>query len=276
MTPEEAQQFFQRVMGSVAGIYAMAGVALLLGLLGYVVSLVMRGAIIDQASRSAITGGVDWRDGMRAGLSTAPILFLIDLVWLLPGLVLVGGFTACGILAVFGSLIATAGQGREPVLAPFFAAMAGFACTAVCLGLLYAVVQALFAPMMYQHAVQRRSGVVAAIQAGWRVAAANLGPMLILLVVSILLSVALGAAASVFRFGLSGLGWVFMFRSTSGILPGLMRLGTLLLAAWVYIVLYTLLGGFVEAVRLAIYARAYMALTGSAPGAAVMSIGADG
>ncbi len=128
MSPQEAQEFFRTFMGPMVGVYATAGLAMLMAFLSYLVSLVTRGAIIDQAASSATTGTVDWRQGLQAGLSRAPYLFLIDLAWWLPGIVLFGGLFACGILGMFGSIAATVDQTGEPKMGVFFASIIGFFC----------------------------------------------------------------------------------------------------------------------------------------------------
>jgi hypothetical protein len=262
MTPQEAQEFFQTFMGSMVGIYAVAGVAMLMAFLGYLVSLVTRGAIIDQAVSAATVGTVDWRRGLQVGLSRAPYVFLIDLAWWLPGIVLIGGLYVCGLLGIFGGIAATVNQAGEPNLGVLFGSIIGFICVFLCAALLYGLAMGLVAPMMYQHTVQRRAGVFESIRAGWRIASANLGPMFILLVVSFLLTVVLTIGTSIFSLTFSGLGLSFMFSRPLGELPGAVRLGSLLLAGLGYAVVYTLLGGFVEAVRLAIYTNAYLELSG--------------
>jgi len=267
MSPQEAQEFFQTVMGGIAGVYLVAAAAMLMAFLGYLVSLVTRGAIIDQAASSAVTGRVDWRQGLQAGLSRAPYLFVIDLAWWLPGIVLFGGLTACGILGMVGGIAVTADQTGEPNMGVFLASIIGFFCLFLIFILLYGLVTGLFAPMMYQHTVQRRAGALDSIRAGWRIAVANLGPMFVLLIVSFLLTLVLAIGTWIFSAGFSGLGMGLVF-SRLGELPWVLRLGLLLVAGLAYAVVYTLLGGFIEAARLSIYAHAYRELTegGSAAG----------
>ncbi len=262
MSPQEAQEFFRTFMGPMVGVYATAGLAMLMAFLSYLVSLVTRGAIIDQAASSATTGTVDWRQGLQAGLSRAPYLFLIDLAWWLPGIVLFGGLFACGILGMFGSIAATVDQTGEPKMGVFFASIIGFFCLFLVFILLYELVVGLFAPMMYQHTVQRRASFFESIRAGWRIAVANLGPMFVLLIVSFLLTLLLAIGTWIFSMGFSGLGMGFAF-SRLGELPWVLRLGLLLAAGLAYAAVHTLLGGFIEAARLSIYAHAYQELTGS-------------
>jgi len=47
MTPQQFEQFWRALLGSMAGLFAVIGLLLLLGFLGYLVGLVTRGAIID-------------------------------------------------------------------------------------------------------------------------------------------------------------------------------------------------------------------------------------
>lgn len=259
MPPQEAQEFFRTFMGSMASVYLVAAAAMLMAFLGYLVSLVTRGAIIDQVASSATTGKVDWRQGLQAGLSRAPYLFVIDLAWWLPGTVLIGGLVACGILGMFGSIALTADQTGEPNMGVFLASIIGFFCLFLVFILLYGLVTGLFAPMMYQHTVQRRAGAFESIRAGWRIASANLGPMFVLLIVSFLLTLLLAIGTWIFSAGFSGLGMGFVF-SRLGELPWVLRLGLLLMVGLAYAAVYTLLGGFIEAARLSIYAHAYREL----------------
>jgi len=265
MTPQEAEEFFRSFMSGMVGAYAVAGVAMLMAFFSYLVSLVTRGAIIDQAAGSAVTGTVDWRQGLRAGLNRAPYVFLIDMIWWLLSMVLIGGIVLCGALGMIGSIAATADQAGEPNIGVFFASIIGFICLFLVVGLIYGFAHGLLAPMMYQHTVQRRAGVFQSIGAGWRIALANLGPMFVLLVVSFLLTVLLWVGTGIFSWAFAGLGMSFSFAQPLGAVPGLLRLGLFLVAGLAYAVIYTLLGGFVEAVRLSIYAHAYRELVRETP-----------
>ncbi|MBM3135500.1 MAG: hypothetical protein FJZ89_09525 [Chloroflexi bacterium] len=262
MTPQQFEEFWRALLGGMAGLYAALGLAMLLGFLGYLVSLVTRGAIIDQVASAATTGTVNWRQGLRVGLNRAPHVFLIDLVWWLPSIVLFGGLAACGVIGLISSLMATAGRRGEPNLGVLLAALIGFPCLLLVLALVYGVVQGLFAPLMYQHTVQRRAGFAESIHTGWRLAAANLGPMFILLLVIFVLGVVLGIVIMMFTMPLTWLGTGLRYARPLGELPGVVQTGPLLLIGLAFTVVYTLLGGFVQAATLAIYAHAYRELTG--------------
>ena len=265
MTPQQFEEFWRALLGSMAGFFAVLGLLLLLTLLGYLVSLVTRGAIIDQVASAAATGTVNWRQGLRVGLNRAPYVFLIDLVWWLPYMVLLGGFFACGIIGLISST-ATAGRTGEPNLGVFLAFTIGLPCLLLVLALVYGVVQGLFAPLMYQHAVQRRAGFFASVRTGWRLAAANLGPMFILLLVMFVLGLVLGIVILMFTMPLTWLGTGLGYARPLGELPGVLQVGPLLLIGLAFTVVYTLLGGFVQAAGLAIYAHAYRELTGKEAG----------
>lgn len=271
MTPQQFEELWRALLGSMAGLYAVLGLAMLLGFLGYLVSLVTRGAIIDQVASAAATGTVNWRQGLRAGLNRAPYVFLIDLVWWLPSIVLFGGLFACGVIGLISSLMATANRTGEPNLGVLIASAIGFPCLLLVVALVYGLVQGLFAPLMYQHTVQRRAGFAESIRTGWRLAAANLGPMFILLIVSFLLSLALLIVVMIFVMPLSWLGVGFMYSRPLGAMPGAVSIGVLLLVGLAYAVVYTLLGGFVQAAGLSIYAHAYRELTSRAAGVPVTS-----
>jgi hypothetical protein len=266
MTPQQFEQFWRALLGSMAGLYAALGLAMLLGFLGYLVSLVTRGAIIDQVASAATTDTVNWRQGLRVGLNRAPHVFLIDLVWWLPSIVLFGGLAACGVIGLISSLMATANRTGEPNPGMLLACLIGFPCLLLVVALVYGLVQGLFAPLMYQHTVQRRAGFAESIRTGWRLAAANLGPMFILLLVIFALGLVLGIVIMLFTLPLTGLGMGAWYARPLGQPPGAVSSGVLLLIGLAYAVVYTLLGGFVQAAGLAIYAHAYRELTGKEAG----------
>jgi len=266
MTPQQFEEFWRALLGSMAGFFAVMGLLLLLTLLGYLVSLVTRGAIIDQAASAAATGTVHWRQGLRVGWNRAPHLFLIDMVWWLPSMVLFVGLFACGFIGLFSNLMATANRTGEPNLGVFLAFTIGFPCLLVVLALVYAVVRGLFAPLMYQHAVQRRAGFFESVRTGWRLAAANLGPMFILLLVMFVLGLVLGIVIMMFMLPLTWLGLGLGYARPLGELPGVLQVVPLLLIGLAFTVVYTLLGGFVQAATLSIYAHAYRELTGKEAG----------
>jgi len=265
MTPQQFEEFWRALLGGMAGLYAALGLAMLLTFFGYLVSLVTRGAIIDQVASAAMTGTVNWRQGLRVGLNRAPHVFLIDLVWWLPSIVLFGGLFACAFIGLISSTT-TAGRTGEPNLGMFFAFSICFPCLLLILALVYGVVKGLFAPLMYQHTVQRRADFAESIRTGWRLAAANLGPMFILLLVMFVLGVVLGIVILMFTMPLTWLGMGLGYARPLGELPGIVQTGPLLLVGLAFTVVYTLLGGFVQAAGLAIYTHAYRELTGKEAG----------
>jgi len=109
---------------------------------------------------------------------------------------------------------------------------------------------------------ERRADFAESIRTGWRLAAANLGPMFILLLVMFVLGVVLGIVILMFTMPLTWLGMGLGYARPLGELPGIVQTGPLLLVGLAFTVVYTLLGGFVQAAGLAIYAHAYRELTG--------------
>lgn len=180
--------FMSDLMSGLTWMWVGLGLLVVLGLLGYVVNLVMRGAIIGEATVAWQGGRTVTGRGFKTGARRAVYLFLIDLLWTLPGLLLVCG----GSVGFFGFVAAAdawtrSGDRGGGIALLFF----GLLCSVLCLALLTAAVTGVFAPLMYQAAVAGRRGAGAAVREGWRLARANLGPMIIFLLLLMALSLLL-------------------------------------------------------------------------------------
>ena len=93
-----------QMMPGLIWVFVGLGILALAGLLGYLVNLVMRGATINEAA-------VAWRGeqsetgrGLRAGVARALHIFVIDLIWWLPGIIFIGGGYVIGIIVYTGAM----------------------------------------------------------------------------------------------------------------------------------------------------------------------------
>ena len=264
MMPE---RYVSTLMSSMVWLWVGMGIWLIVGLLGYIVNLVMRGATMNEAAVAWGGGRTRTGRGLSAGVGRGVYVFLIDLLWLLPGLLL-----GCGSLGVFGTILAadaaSNGGNEASVLAILFA-MCCICCLALLAGLLYTV----FAPLMYQSAVAGRRGLGAAISEGWRMAKANLGAMIIFVILLWVLNIALGMLVSLLTFPFM-LPWLSswmqnfsgMMESASRGMPPAMpqfgNMGWLFAATLVSALLTWLTASFMQSFRLTLYAGVYRHLGG--------------
>jgi hypothetical protein len=263
------QRIMGNLMSSMTWIWAGAAFAGLFGLLGYVVNLVARGAIINEAAYA-------WRNettiagrGLRKGLSRGAYVFLIDLIWWLPAFLLVLGGTIAFFVLVVGSAAASNAERAGGLIATSWLA---FLCGGCCIGVLYYLVYVVFAPLMYQSAVAGGRDLGAALSEGWTMARNNLGSMIIfwllLLIVGVVLGLIVQAISSLFQLPL----WTGWFRAFSESMPGLgdgampiiPRISgpLLVFATLVSAGLSFLVRTFTETLNLTVYAGVYQHLAG--------------
>jgi hypothetical protein len=242
-------------------------------LLGYVVNLIMRGATMNEAALAWKGGSTQTGRGISAGAGRAVYVFLIDLLWLLPGIVL-----GCGSAIAFTVLLLGAGSASDnsravgAVLLTLLAAI----CGVVCLGLLVALFSGVFSPLMYQAAVIGRRGLGLAVSEGWRLAQANLGAMIIFVLLLFVLGVLVNILVSILSLPLL-VPWMGSFmgdwsRAVEGASRGepfampQFRSGWLVVAGLWSALLAWLSTGFMQSFRLTLYAEVYRRLTGTAAG----------
>ena len=267
VTPE---RFFGEMMSTMTWLWTGWGVWVLASLLGYVTNLVMRAATMREADIAWAGGRTATGRGIAAGAGRAVYVFLIDLLWLLPGLLL-----GCGGLAAFGLIVAAAGSMDNDggAAGAFALTLFGALCCLLCLALLVGLLSAVFAPLMYQSAVAGRRGLGAAISEGWRLAQANLGAMIIFAILLWVLNIALGMLVSLLTFpfvlpwmsswmqNLSGM----MESASRGVPPQMPQFGNtgwLLVATLVSGILTWLTASFMQSYRLTLYAGVYRHLGG--------------
>ena len=268
MMPE---RYVSTMMSSMVWLWVGMGIWLVVGLLGYIVNLVMRGATMNEAAIAWGGGRTKTGRGISAGAGRAAYVFVLDLLWLLPGLLL-----ACGGIGAFAAVIAAAAaasEGGNDAAGAFILTIITALCCIFCLALLVGLLSTVFAPLMYQSAVAGRRGLGAAISEGWRMAKANLGAMIIFAILLWVLNIALGMLVSLLTFPFM-LPWLSswmqnfsgMMESASRGMPPAMpqfgNMGWLFVATLVSALLTWLTASFMQSFRLTLYAGVYRHLGG--------------
>lgn len=189
VNPDPSPSMMGDFFTGMAGMWIGAAVFMLLSLLSYFVGLVTTSGLILEASRARDGEPVDVGRGLRDGLGRAGHLFLVQLAWLLPGLLIGCAAFASFFVLIFG-LGAAAGNESDRVAG--ILGISWFACIfgAFCLGLIYAAISGIFQPLMAQSAVAGRRSAGAAIREGWALVRANLGGVIIVWLLVMLLSFA--------------------------------------------------------------------------------------
>jgi hypothetical protein len=267
-----------QMMTGMTWIWLGLCVMLLFVVIGYVVSLVMRGAIMHEAAIAWRGAATDFSRGVSAGAGRSVYIFLIDLLWFLPPLLLIcGGSAVMAMLIGVAAVGATAdgyGVGREIGLLFII-----LPCTLVCLSILIAIFTSLFSPLMYQSAVIGRRSVGESVREGWRLTVGNLGPMLIFWLLFIGLNILLAVVVWLLTLPLM-LPWLNSWmtdwmRFSPGFEPGRMGMMPAFNSGWLIVIilisgLLTLLTqGFLLTFRYTMYAEVYRRLTGIAPAVVV-------
>ena len=266
----------ERVMGgffnSMSWIWAGAALGGLFGLVGYIVNLVARGGIINEAAHAWRNETTSAARGLRRGLHRGVYIFLIDLIWWLPALLIVFGGVIAFFVLIAGSAAASESNRGGGLIATSWLA---FLCGGGCIVVLYYLVHALFAPLMYQAAVAGDRDLGAALGEGWTLARNNLGAMivfwLLLLLVAFVLGVVVQAVTTLFSLPL----WSSWFGAFSNAMQGLSRgsipvlprmSGPLLvLVTLISALLSFLVRTFTETLNLTLYGGVYQHLSGVGP-----------
>ncbi len=164
---------------SAAGALLVGGMCagILLWLASYVLNLYMRAATICEAAAAWAGSATDTRRGLRNGRTRIIYLFVLDLLWAVPILVILVGTYVVGLIAwigAIGGLASTRNQSAAGVGA--LLGFCGFFCCLFLLGIAIAMVVGIFQPLMYQSAVQGRRSLGRASSEGWALAASTSGP----------------------------------------------------------------------------------------------------
>jgi hypothetical protein len=266
------ERFPGQFMSSLVGLVVGVAVMILAALLGYIVNLVMRSATISEAAIAWRGGQTETGRGLRVGAERAIYVFVLDLLWWVPiWIIVVAGYLA-GIVGMVG-ITSVTGE-SEGGAGAVMLTLCAWICGLLCLGLLIAVVYGVFAPLMYQSAVQGRRELGQAIREGWRLARANLGAMIIFWLLLIVLAIAVNLILQVITLPLT-LPWLtswlaiwarWMERAMSGLPPTLPRLnaGQLALAGLGTGIASWLYSSFMQTFKLTMYAEVYRRLAGAA------------
>jgi hypothetical protein len=263
------QGLASNMLSKMAWLWAGLGLLLLCTLLGYVVNLIMRGATMNEAAIAWSGGSTQTGRGISVGAGRAVYLFLIDLLWLLPGIIL-----GCGGALGLTVLLLGAGSASDSngATGAFVLAFLASICGVACLGLLIALFAGVFSPLMYQSAVVGRRGLGQAVGEGWRLAQANLGAMIILVLLLFMLGILVNIVVSVLSLPLL-VPWMGSFMSgMSRAAEGASRYEPFAMpqfrSGWVAVaglwsgLLAWLSTGFLQSFRLTLYAEVYRQLTG--------------
>ncbi|MCO6450998.1 MAG: hypothetical protein J5I90_09460 [Caldilineales bacterium] len=270
--PGDPEEVLAAMFGSLSWFFGALGLLGCFGIIGYVLNLFMRGATIGEAGRAWRKQPTDFGRGVETGLRRSPRMFVIDLIWWLLEFLVVGcgiGFAMAGLFAMIGS--AASGNGRGDDVAGIMAALGSifmvFAAVA-CLGLLIAVIRGIFAPLMYQSAVQGERTLGSAISEGWRLARRNLGPMIVFLLIVAALKIAVYFIMQLASLPLTGAWMTSYFSMVGGLIesgvpstPAAANSFLLVLGGLLYAVINLLAVSFVQTLVLTMYARVYQHLT---------------
>jgi hypothetical protein len=267
------QGFAFDLLSSMAWLWAGIGLLLLCTLLGYLVNLVMRSATMHEAATAWAGGSTQTGRGIAQGAGRAVYVFLIDLLWFVPGILL-----GCGGVFIFFVLLFGAGSASDSngAAGAFVLAFLAAICGVTCLGLLVALASGIFSPLMYQSAVVGRRGLGLAVSEGWRLAQANLGAMIIFVLLMFVLGILVNIVVSILSLPLL-VPWMGSFmsdlsRAAEGPSRGepfampQFRSGWLVVAGLWSALLAWLGAGFMQSFRLVLYAEVYRRLTGMAAG----------
>jgi hypothetical protein len=245
----------------------------LLAIVGYIVSLVMRGAIMHEAGFAWQGSATDFSRGVSAGAGRSVYIFLIDLLWFVLPLLLMCGGSALFVILI--TLAASAGNGSDAGGAVIGWIMLTLICGLVCVGMIIGIVTSLFSPLMYQSAVVGRRSAGEAVREGWQLTRDHLGPMIIFW----LLLIGLGLLLSVVMWLITAplaLPWLATWMSDmtryaedfqqgrGGVMPAF-NSGWLILSTAATLLVSFLVQGFLTSFRYTLYAEVYRRLTGIPP-----------
>lgn len=259
------------LMNSMAPLWTVGACVSLLGLLGYVVNLIARSAIINEASYAWRGEATDTGRGLRHGAGRAVYVFLLDLIWLLPALLL-GMAAAVAFFVLLGGTVAASEQNRAG--AAIATSWIAFVCCGACLALLYYLVFSVFAPLMYQSAVAGRRDIGNAVSEGWRLARANLGAMIIFWLLLVLVGLVLGALQQMLNAIVSVPVMTNWFSVMSSMMQGFGRSAApfpgvsgplLALFGFASAILAFLIHSFTQTLNLTLYGGVYQHLAGEPP-----------
>ncbi|MCP4168098.1 MAG: hypothetical protein GY759_19695 [Chloroflexi bacterium] len=263
-------EIYNQFFGNIAILLGGLGAMVCLSVLGYIITLVTRGGIIGEASLAWEGEQVAIRRGLRTGIGRVLAMFAIDVLWYLPIMLFIGCVYVVGLGAVFG-IGSGFGKGLETgepgATIVLLSSIIGLIGIVLCLSLVLAIAQGVFAPMMYQSTVQDRRSLGDAIREGWSLARASLGTMVILLIIVFGMTLLTGFITQIAMSPLMGIwmssGFATMMSFTQDIppaSPGPLNSVLLVFGSILVGVVTMVVSGFMQAFKLTLYARAYQLL----------------
>jgi len=266
-----------QMLSGVVWIFVGMGVMALASLLGYLINLVMRGATINEAAVAWQGERSETERGLRAGVARALHIFVIDLLWWLPGLIFIGGGYVLGIIVYTGAMGTIPNNiSDKNMIAVMLLSTLGLIACIFALILVFGLLYGILGPLMYQSAVQGQRDLGTAIKEGWRLARAHLGPMFIFWLLTLALWLGLRLLVSLVTLPLV-LPWMgswlrswltFMEQVRRGAQPTMPPLGAVPWG-WVFLsvlgstIVTWLYMSFLQTFTLTMYAEVYRRLTGA-------------
>lgn len=190
----------ERYWAQYAGItIALVCLAIILGIVFWLVSLVGQAGLISAASR--IDSGEQVTLGDAFGAGTGVLVRMIGLNLILYGPFILLGLIFFGIASVtVGSAVASEFAGNpgnfETIfssIGPFFACFGILACVMVPLGLIVTVIY----PFAQRGLILQELGIVDSIRHGWNVLRDNIGDVFLLILLFVVIGFVFGIAAAV-------------------------------------------------------------------------------
>jgi hypothetical protein len=258
------QEWFtpERVAAMTAGLIAFACIAVIIGILLWLVSLGARGGLIGAVAQLETGGGkptfgsafrMGWR---RVGRLVGMTLLLYILPILLFIVVFIGFFTIAG-----GAALMANGNTDPNALA---AGLGGLALVFICLlCLLIPVIIALnfIYAFAFRGIILRDLGVMDSIRHGWRVTRENLGEIIILglafIVVNIIILIVAAAILAPIAL-LFGVPFIALMDTNATVLQGVLAV----LGIVVGLVVFSLISAFATAWQSSTFTLAYLQWTG--------------
>ena len=167
-------------------IIALVCVALIIGLILWVLSLISRGALIAGVQQVEDEGQTSFGSAWRVGLSRFWTIFGIGFLAALPILIIVLVFIGVGIVVAAGAGISFANDVPERalgVILPALACLVPLACVTVVLAVVLSQIQ-LYAE---RAAILESKGWIDAFKRGWQVLKTNLGPTIVFWLIFLLI-----------------------------------------------------------------------------------------
>jgi hypothetical protein len=188
--PGQFPEFSDEIAGlAVGAVVALACVALLVGILFWVISTIARGGLITSVDTVESGGKSSFSHGWRAGRERAWTLLGIGLLPGIPGLILfMAGLVALG---AYGGMSALFG---EQFAAPGMAGLGGIVALVACVLVPIILVLTILRSFAERAAMLENLGVLDAYRRGWNVLTANLGEALLLFLLQVGIFIVLGIA----------------------------------------------------------------------------------